>query len=487
MRFLRQSLMGLFLAAVTLGLLAYAAQMVLSAIEARRAEERPAPPPQERVFAVAVQEAVPGREAPVLEAYGEIRAARRLELRAAAAGRVVEMSPAFVEGGAVREGDVLVRIDPVEAEAARDRIAADLADARAEVRDAEAGLDLARDELAAAEDQVALQDRAFTRQTDLESRGVATAAAVEAAEMALSSARQAVLSRRSALQQAEARVALAATRLRRAEIALEEADRRVEDTVLVAPFDGVLSDVVQAQGRLVSESEMLATLIDPASLEVAFRLSTAQYARLLDGAGDLPKLPVEARLDVAGIDLVAYGRIARDSAAVGEAQTGRLVFATLTNARAFKPGDFVTVRVEEPALGGVVRLPAAALDGSGTVLALGEGDRLEALEVELVRRQGNDVLLRGDALPGREIVVARTPLLGAGIRVRPVRRDADGAALVEPPDMLELSEERRARLIAFVEGNSRMPEEVKARVLARLTETRVPLEMVERLESRMGG
>ena len=53
--------------------------------------------------------------------------------------------------------------------------------------------------------------------------------------------------------------------------------------------------------------------------------------------------------------------------------------------------------------------------------------------------------------------------------------------------MLELSEERRARLVAFVEANDRMPQDAKARVLAQLAEPQVPAQMVERIESRMGG
>ena len=51
--------------------------------------------------------------------------------------------------------------------------------------------------------------------------------------------------------------------------------------------------------------------------------------------------PVTVTLDVGG-DLRADGRITRESAAVGEGQTGRLIFARLDAAGA-PPGDFVTV------------------------------------------------------------------------------------------------------------------------------------------------
>ena len=53
--------------------------------------------------------------------------------------------------------------------------------------------------------------------------------------------------------------------------------------------------------------------------------------------------------------------------------------------------------------------------------------------------------------------------------------------------MMELTDERRAKLVAFVEGNQRMPDEMKARVLASLAEAKVPAALVQRIEARMGG
>lgn len=497
MRFLRQSLLGLFLVSLTLGLLVYAGQIVFDAVKARMADERPVPQARERVFAVNVRAARIETVSPVLEAFGQIQSRRTLELRAATGGRVIWLAPNFEEGGTVAAGEELVRIDPADAQAALDRARSDMLDAEAEGRDAARALDLARDELAAAEEQAALRARAYKRQIDLQDRGVGTAAAVEAAELTAASARQAVLSRRLAVAQAEARVDQAATRVERVRIALETAQRDLEDTVISAEFGGTLSGVSLVEGRLVSPNEKLASVIDPAALEVAFRLSTAQYARLLDRDGQLIPAPVTVSLDVAGANLVANGTISRDSAAAGEGQSGRLIFARLGPAPGFKPGDFVTVAVTEPPVDGVARLPASALDAAGTVLVLGEGDRLEALPVELVRRQGDDVLVRGPGLEGREVVIGRTPLLGAGIRVRPLREEADAAGAVAGPvpeggagsdvALLELSDERRARLVAFVKANDRIPEAARARALALLAQARVPARLVERIEARMGG
>ena len=484
MRFLRQSMIGLFLAAATLGLLVFAVSMIGGALQERLSAETKAPPARERVFAVNVMQAELEDIVPVLQSFGEVQSRRLLELRAAVGGRVVELADGFEDGGTVRAGQVLVRLDSADAQAAVDRAASDVADAQAEVRDAERGLALAGDSLVAAQEQAALRERAFVRQRDLGARGVSTATAAETAELAASTARLAVISSRQAVANAQARVDQAETSLARARIALAEAQRRLADTTLEAPFDGTLSETSVVVGRLVSANERLAELIDPDDLEVSFRLSTAQYARLLDDKGRLIRADVAATLDVAGVNLEARGTISRASAAAGEGATGRLIFAALDTSAGFKTGDFVTVRVQEPLLRDVVRLPASAVDAGQEVLVLGKENRLEAVAVEVLRRQEDDVLVRG-SIATRQVVRERSPLLGAGIAVKPIGRAQPAADAT--PEMLELTEERRARLVAFVEANQRMPKEAKARVLARLSEPRVSAQMVARLESRMGG
>lgn len=488
MRFLRRSLVGLFLIAVTAGLLAYAGYTVSSAIEARR-NDLPAPrPARERVFAANVVTLTPETIVPVLTAFGEVRARRTLELRPEAGGRVVALHPAFEEGGRVAAGDLILQVDPSNAQSALDLARTDLAEAEADLRDAERTLELAREELAATEDQARLRELALARQEDLRARGVGTDAAVEDAALAASAAKQAVVARRQSVAKAEAALATAHTSLDRARIRLAEAERDLAATELFAAFSGTLSDVALVEGGLVSANERVADLIDPAALEVSFRVSTAQYTRLLDDRGHLKPLPVTAVLDVYGVDLRATGELIRESGSVAEGRVGRLLYARLDDAQGFRPGDFVTVRLEEPPLEDVARLPSAAVNAASEVLVLAADDRLEAHAVEVLRRQGDEVIVSAPGLYGREVVAERAPLLGAGIKVRPLRRDPEGAAAArDDPEMVELSPERRAALIALIEGNSMLPAEAKRRMRAELEQDRVPARMVERIESRMGG
>lgn len=488
MRFLARSLTGLFLIALSLGLLAAGGYTVKSALDARRTGPSRPSQAQERVFAANVIALEFGTRVPELTAYGSLRAARELELRATSAGTIVALSPNFVEGGQVAAGELLVKLDPAEAQAARDSAAASKAEAEASLAQAERSLGLAHDDLAAATRQADLRRSALERQRSIGAKGFGTTADAETAEFAVSAAEQAVLNRRSALSSAEAGLDQAKNALRRAEIALGEAERKLADTEIRAEFSGQLSGISAVKGRLVANNEMLGTLIDPGALEAAFRVSTAQFARLSDAKGALLPATAEVAIDLGDTRLSAKAELVRAGAAVESGQAGRMLFARLETTHGFKAGDFVTVTLAEPALENVAEVPAAAVGADGAVLLLGAEDRLAAVPVEVLHRQGDAVLIRASALAsGQEIVAERTPLLGEGLKLRPLRPTADGAAAMQAPPTVALDAARRARLIAFVEGNSRMPAEAKARTLAQLQQPEVPAEVVERLEARMGG
>ena len=153
MRFLTRSIVGIFLMALTFGLLVLAAGIVLRALEERAQGGPPGRPAQERVFAVNVDTLTLGTATPVITAYGEIKSWRTLEIRTSAAGQIVELAEAFRDGGRVEEGQLLYRIDPADARAERDVARTQLDEIEAEIDEAAAALALAEEEVAAARQQ----------------------------------------------------------------------------------------------------------------------------------------------------------------------------------------------------------------------------------------------------------------------------------------------------------------------------------------------
>ncbi|PKP73869.1 MAG: efflux transporter periplasmic adaptor subunit, partial [Alphaproteobacteria bacterium HGW-Alphaproteobacteria-6] len=203
--------MGLLLTGLTLAVLAVGAVSLKSAYDASLESASAPRDARERVFSVRVQELAPGRHVPVMTAFGEIRSRRQLELRAAAEGPIVELAPEFADGTRVEAGQLLVRVDPADAQSALDLELTGLREAEAEQREAITARVLAEDDLAAARVQLDLRIAAEARQQGLAERGLGTAADRETAELAVSNARQAILSRRQALALAVARVDRAET------------------------------------------------------------------------------------------------------------------------------------------------------------------------------------------------------------------------------------------------------------------------------------
>lgn len=484
MRFMSRSLLAIVILAITVGLLALAGGRVMNAVAERDAREERQRPAREREFTVNVATLTLGSANPVITAYGEISSRRTLELRAATSGSLVEISDSFRDGGFVSAGDVLFKIDPANAQSARDLAQSEVKEAAAEFIEAEAALELAQAELAASVDQRALRDQAVLRQLDLKERGVGSDAAVEAARLSLSAAVQTELSRKQAIAQAKARILRAEIGQTRAGINLAEAERRLAETNVTAPFDGILNNVASVQGRLVGANEQLGQLIDLEALEISFRVSNTQFSRLVDERGRMRPVDVSATLDLAGAPIVVTGVVDRSGAQVGAGQTGREVFARVNpdDARVLRPGDFMKVDIAEPALRDVAVIPATAATSSGQVLLLTGDDRLEAVDVTILRRQV-DSLIVANAPAGREFVTKLQPQLGAGVKVKPVRE----GAVIEDKAMVALSAEDRARFTASIEANSRIPKEAKARILEQLQADEIPQDMYERMASRASG
>lgn len=496
MRFLARAMVGLVLVAVTCALLGFAAITVQSAFD--RGDPPGRRPPRERVAIVPTTTVTAQTIAPTLAAFGELRAARQVALRAPLSTTVDAMADGLADGVAVAAGQLLFTLNATDAQAALAQAQTTLTDAQNEAATAREALRLAQADLASAQTQLPLRQNALERAQNLRSRDLSNAAALETAELALANAKAAVVSREQAIQSARARITQAATGVTRAKLALADAERTLTDTSVMAPFAGVLTDVAASPGARVSNGETLATLIDASTLDVAFRVSTAQYARLRRDGAPLPAAPVTVTLEAGDITLTANGRLTREAAQVAAGQTGRLLYARLESAAAFRPGDFVTVRVTEPQISDVALIPAAAVSPQGAVLVLNDG-RLSEAPVTVLYPQGDDVLIDAAPLIGAQIVSARTPLLGPGVAAQ-AQGAAAGAAQGQAPDpaqpqgrpaddsdeqMVTLTPERRATLLNAIQ-DSPMPAQAKTRLTNALNAPQVPVATVKRIEQRLG-
>ncbi len=357
---------------------------------------------------------------PDITAFGDIVAQRDVELRALVAGQVIEVGADVVNGGTVRAGDLLVRIDPFESEAAVEEAKAGLAEAQALLAEAEAELGAEEAALAEGRTLLAIAEREVARREDLMARDIGSEKALDDASMRRSErARSAALAERRTVALA-ARVARQKAAILRSTVALDRARRDLENTRLVAPFDGYLTETSVAVGKRVGVNDRVVRLLDLERLEARIHLSDAEYGRLISSPQGLEGRPVDIVWRAGSRSFSYRAVIGRVDGRFDAASGGVTVYALLADAGAgapLRPGAFVEARIPDRIYRQAARLPETALVGEDTVYAV-VGDRLEPRLVELLARVGNDVVVVGEIADGERVAATRFPEIGPGVKVR---------------------------------------------------------------------
>ena len=396
------------------------AAAVLGFVYLRGTKPENAPkPPAERIWTVATVPAVPEDVEPEIKTFGQIFAGRQVELRPLVEGRVIETGPAFVEGGVVDKGALLIVVDPFDYENLRDERKAQLAEARARLDEIEAERDAARKLVTRDQEQVDLRRRDVERRERLAARGVTSEKALDDARLALSEARAHLIERQRNIAQSGARIEQQKAVIARLQVQVRQAERDLEQTRLVAPFEGFLTDVSIEIGKRVSRTDRVARLIDARRLEVRFPLSNENFGRLL-AAGDWRGRKIRAVWTAGDLVRTFTATIDRIQGEVDAAKGGVDLFARIDGAgpdMPLRPGAFVEVWFKEKRYQKLVRIPEGALHPGSTVFLAHDG-RLKAQKIEVVARSGNDIFIRGQFDPDAEVVVTRFPEMAPGMKIR---------------------------------------------------------------------
>jgi len=216
---------------------------------------------QKPVVEVAVaQKAAAGRPA-LLNASGYVTPRRRATIAAKITGRVTKVN--FDEGMHVQEGFVLATLDDSDARRALDSAKADRDSAQAAIADFEVQLKNAEIEL--------------HRAKQLLAAGVQSQETLDNATMAADSLR--------------AKIALAKEQVAASQARVGEAQQNVDNTVIRAPFDGIVVSKDAQVGEMVSPISAgggftrtgIATIVDMNSNEIEVDVNEAYIARVVPG------------------------------------------------------------------------------------------------------------------------------------------------------------------------------------------------------------
>ena len=351
--------------------------------------------PEHAVTAVRVRDPQPQSVQMLVRTQGTVAPRTESTLVPEVSGRVVWVSPVLVSGGFFKEGEALLRIQQrgYNMTVARARVA--VARAASEV-------EFAADEL--------------ERQQSLSARSVASA-------MQLSEARR--------------NDQVARANLTDAKIALEQADWDLERTEIRAPYDGRVREERVDVGQVVSPGSSVATLYATDYAEIRLPIADYQLAYL-----DLPRHPMAAdvvfptvhlRARFAGKEHTWRGTVVRTEGEIDPKSRMVHVIARVADPYAVEPGNedkppltvglFVQAEIEGPVVENIIIVPRYAMRDQDHILVIDREDRLRERKVEILRIDGDDVLIVGALEPGERLCVSPLQVVVDGMRVIPIADD----------------------------------------------------------------
>lgn len=375
--------------------------------------------PAERVWLVSTIEAAVADRQPELLAYGEIVAQRDVEMRALVAGQIVAVGKNFIDGGRVREGDLLVQIDPFEFDASVASGEAQVKEAGARLTEIEAQIDAEASNLTYDREQLEIAEREWQRRDALAKDSIISEKSLDDARLARNErARTVALGERN-LQMQRASAERQRAVIAQAEVSLKRARRDLRNTRLLAPFDGYLTETGAAIGKSLPVNGQVARLIDLSQLEAKIHLSDEEFGRLVNAPKGLLKRAARVVWRVGAESFRYDAEIARVGAEIDAASGGVQAYARIETADAqtsLRPGAFVEVFLRDRLYRQVARLPESALHDDERVYVVVDG-RLQPRLVALVARIGNDVLVEGELAHGESVATTRFPGIGPGVKV----------------------------------------------------------------------
>ena len=233
-------------------------------------------------------------------ASGEIVATRYADIGSAVMGRLVEL--AVKEGDSVKAGQVLARIDPVQASSSAAAAAASVGALEADSRGAATQVRAAQAALDEARSREKESGASLARAQELQRGGLLPQSEFDRANLAAATATAQVASAEAALDRAQQALSGSERRIAQGRAENTRARDMLSKTEITAPIDGVITRLDVEQGEMVvigvqnQPGSILMTISDLSAVNAEVKVAEADVMRLSNGftaAVTLEALPLQ--------------------------------------------------------------------------------------------------------------------------------------------------------------------------------------------------
>lgn len=426
-------------------------------------EKPPKRPAFKTVYTVDSQVVAAGNFQPTMVIYGEIVASRKVDLRSLVSGEVTSVNEKLKAGAMITRGESLLEIDRFNYEGALREARANIAETEARIAEYDARILSEQTKLKSLESQLLLAQNDFQRFEVLRDNGTATQKQVDDRSLILSQRDWSVSQTTINLDAENAKLAQQKAILEKLKWREEQASRNLSDTVLQAPFTGIVSNSQVEVGKMVGANDVVVSIYEADKLDVRFTLTDQRFGRIRSDNDGLIGRKAEVIWVVGGKEHRFPAKIERIGAQITSDRGGVEVFATIEGSvdkSALRPGAFVEVHVPDKTFADHFKVPESSLYNGDTAYIVVDGKLVEK-SVSVSGYDGDFALVQGGLSSGDEVLVTRIAEISSGLSVK---TEKQAKAATENRNrgrgaFAALSDEDRKKAVrAILEKNNITPE-----------------------------
>jgi len=408
--------------------------------------EEPPSQPREQAWLVDVLGVKQESIRPTLDLFGQVESPEDANLSAGIEAVVDEML--VRDGEAVSKGELLVVLDDRDTKLTLMQYEADLKEAMAQEKLATKRLARAKQDFKKEQELMAITQKRYERSRNLAEQGVLSQSDFDASTENLTRQELAVSDAEFKVDETEAELIQLEAKLIRFTALRDKAAIDLERTKILAPFDGVISDVAISIGDRVRNGDQLLRIQNPNSLEIRAQIPTRYAFGVRDSLIGGMLVPVVVKMSSGDFS----GNIVRVSGQTREGSGGVDGYVGFQKAPlGLSLGSTVRVKVELPPQSDVIAVPAEAIYGNDQLFKLTDG-RMQMIEVDRVGERGLDdgrtlVLVRSEQLNDEDqIVVTKLSNAANGLLVK-VSTVLDQAVASDPRKKLDQDNSDLAKVV----------------------------------------
>ncbi len=324
---------------------------------------------------------------------GEVRAKTQINIISEVAGRVIEVSPEFVEGGIVKPGVPFVSIESIDYVFAVNQAKARVAEAEVRVQQAKAVAEVV--------------------QYQLRNEGKVSDLALKIPQLTEANAK-----------------------LTSAQSDLEQAQLNLSRTQISLPFDGRVISTSVAVGQYISPGTQIGRAFSNDWVEIRLPLNDSQLATLGLPIGfvatNYNRVPIKISAKVAGREHLWAGQLNRLDASIDPST--RMLFGTAEVQNPYAEGAsqtgmplavglFVTVEIVGRTLENAYIIPREALRAGDKVYVVNNDGKLEIRSVDVTYSSETEAVVNVGLDIGDQVIISSIPNPIEGMRLSIAHRN----------------------------------------------------------------